>query len=307
MLLYSGPYSRVTKQAEYAVKQIDVDFKILPHDYKREVKLLQQLNHDNVIKVVKVEQKLDDILIYMPYYPNTLQNYIRDKCVTRTRYGESGVSFVNMPKLSPVVIDNILGQIFESIDYIHSQGIIHRDIKPSNFLLSEEAGDLKVVLCDFSILVLQQENDMIHDVCSGSYKPLELIFGMDYGFEIDIWALGILILMLYSNNGDTVLNNHKSQYEDPEELTDFLLIDKIFHVFGTPSTTPGVNHWPQVFEVENFQIIKLSKRARQPATAIFPQCQDPNKLELFDNICNLNPQTRPTMTQIKQTWYNMIK
>lgn len=319
-LLYSGPYSRVYKENQYAVKIIDRDFKILPHDYLREIKILQQLHHANIVEVIDIKYKFDDVLIYMPYYANNLLNYIQENRTTKTRFGpDGGVKFTSVLNIPQKVIHNILTQVIDSIHYLHQQHIIHRDIKPGNYLLDTKGDnqrDLTVVLCDFSILVPESENDLIHDICSGYYKPLEVIFGLDYGFGVDVWGLGIMILMLYSTNGNTVLGNckaestasHPESQSCTEEITDFLLIDKIFHTFGTPTTEPNnCNYWPDIFTIDNFRLINLPTIARSSPQQLFPNCKNPKMAELFNNICHLNPQLRPDMGQISHTWNQISK
>lgn len=319
-LIYSGPYSRVYKQDQYAIKVIDKDFKILPHDYNREIKLLNQFNHPNIITIIDVQHKFDDIFVYMPLYSNDLLGYIRSHRVTKTRFGTNGIQFINQLNLDIPVIEAILPQIFISIQYIHQQGIIHRDIKPSNFLISGDlnTNDLQVVLCDFSVLIPLDQNDLIHDVCSGYYKPLELVFALDYGLEIDIWGLGMMVLLLYSTTGDTALANYNSTLPDQpdqqpllEQLSDFNLIDKIFHVFGTPTITELADnkytYWPQVFNVENFKLIKLPNIPRQSSEVLFPRCKDPQKIELFNRMCHLNPAERVKIEEITKTWQHIIE
>ena len=50
--------------------------------------------------------------------------------------------------LSDKVIKSIMYQIFTSLKYIHSAGIIHRDIKPNNILQNSNAD---VRICDFGL------------------------------------------------------------------------------------------------------------------------------------------------------------
>lgn len=92
-----------------------------------------------------------------------------------------------------------LRQLFEGLDYCHSQGVIHRDIKPSNLLVSTE-GILKIA--DFGVaeqLSLFDESD----TCSKSrgspaFQPPEVAAGLEHfsGFKVDVWAAGVSLYLV---------------------------------------------------------------------------------------------------------------
>eukprot|EP00607_Mallomonas_marina_P008344 CAMPEP_0182420206 /NCGR_PEP_ID=MMETSP1167-20130531/4819_1 /TAXON_ID=2988 /ORGANISM="Mallomonas Sp, Strain CCMP3275" /LENGTH=529 /DNA_ID=CAMNT_0024595831 /DNA_START=329 /DNA_END=1918 /DNA_ORIENTATION=+ len=91
---------------------------------------------------------------------------------------------------------NILYQILEAIEFIHSQGVIHRDIKPANILLDK---NLNVKLCDFGFARLVENSD--NDVDSKDeplteymvtrwYRAPELFLNPGrYGKANDIWSV----------------------------------------------------------------------------------------------------------------------
>lgn len=293
-VIYSGHYSIVKRLDDEAIKIIDKDFSIPPHDVDREIKLVKSLNHDNIIKILNVEEKFDDILIYMKYYPFNLYDWVMSKSKRRSRFNNGEVTYVVQNQLTEITREQVLSQIIESLKYIHNKGIIHRDIKPSNFLIETDGEEIKVVMCDFSILVEENKNDMIHDVCSTFYKSLELIFALDYGKEIDIWSLGILISFLYSKDCKPLTWN--------EEMTDFQLIKVIFDSFGIPNKIPGTNYWPEIFDIDTFKLINLQPRERNQNF----NCGDDKKIELFNNICHLNPKQRLNIREIDSKWKGII-
>lgn len=294
--LYYGPYSTVFKQEGLAVKVIDKDFAIPPHSWRRELKFLQHLCHKNIVKLVKLQDKFDEIMLYMEYYPQTLADLVLEKCVKKSRFNSDGqllLSKVNKLEFDRLI--EIISEVIDGLHYLHLQGVIHRDIKPSNVLVN---GD-KVVLCDFSILVEEKENDHITDVCSGYYKPLELIFALDYSYEIDVWCLGILISTLMSKDGSNILYD-LAEDMDRENISDFLLIERIFRIFGTPSQDPlSFNYWPEIFDIDNFSLINLVAKERVPMEKIFPKCANNSLLQLFNKMCNLNSSKRIGIEDIR--------
>lgn len=302
--LYSGPYSTVYKRGDLAVKVIDKDFSVPPHDYHKELKFLKDFNHKNIVRLVKQEDKFDEVLLYMECYTQTLSELLLANCIKKTKFRPDGeLLFVKDNKLPFESLIRIISEIIDGIQYIHLKGVIHRDIKPSNVLIRGE----EVVICDFGILVENELNDYITDVCSGYYKPLELIFALKYSYEIDIWCLGILISALMSNDGSNILYDNEDDM-NRETISDFLLIERIFLVFGTPSNdSKSINYWPLIFHVQNFSLINLAPRDRRPLHKIFPKCTNPQLLDLFNNICDLNNERRIGINSIKSKFNEILK
>ncbi|EGV62853.1 mitogen-activated protein kinase [Yamadazyma tenuis] len=300
-VIYNGPYSNVYREDKYAVKKVDRDFSLPPHNIDRELQLVKSLDHPNVIKFLKVENKLDDVMMYMEFYPQNLQEYLKANCRKKSRFVVGQVSFVTESRLSLDSIAHVLDQVIEAIWFVHKNGIIHRDIKPSNFLVTQEP-ELRVVLCDFSISVAVGENDQISDVCSTYYKPLEVIFGLEYGLEIDVWGLGIMISHLYSRSCTNTLFEEEDINDGYRAISDFKIIDRIFKRFGTPTKDDenSINYWPEIFEVENFQLIQLNSRPRQ--LDIFPRGTDEKMVTLFNRICDMNQKRRIAMSEVRDRW-----
>mmetsp|Transcript_10892 Transcript_10892/g.15699 ORF Transcript_10892/g.15699 Transcript_10892/m.15699 type:complete len:361 (+) Transcript_10892:163-1245(+) len=77
---------------------------------------------------------------------------------------------------------------------LHEAGWIHRDIKPSNILLSREKG--RAMLTDFGLVQWTGGgSEMLGDQAGTLwYLSPEALHGRAYGFEADVWSLGITVL-----------------------------------------------------------------------------------------------------------------
>ncbi|XP_011263206.1 phosphorylase b kinase gamma catalytic chain, skeletal muscle/heart isoform isoform X2 [Camponotus floridanus] len=94
----------------------------------------------------------------------------------------------------------IMRQVFEGIQHVHNQRIVHRDLKPENILLDD---NLNVKITDFGFARILNPGEKLEDLCGtpGYLAPEVLKCNMfenadGYGFEVDIWACGVIMFTL---------------------------------------------------------------------------------------------------------------
>ena len=92
-------------------------------------------------------------------------------------------------KMEPGEIMNMSYQVMSALEFVHGKGIIHRDVKPDN-ILRKSLGHY--LLSDFGCsgkksLVLSKRG-------TTKYMAPEVGQNKSYGFEADIWSLGVVIL-----------------------------------------------------------------------------------------------------------------
>ena len=104
---------------------------------------------------------------------------------------------LNKRQLSEIEIKHYCFELLLAIEYLHKANIIHRDIKLSNVLLSDR---MEVRLCDFG-LAIENGIEGQKNICgTPNYIAPELLNhknGLNYSFEIDIWAFGVILYTLY--------------------------------------------------------------------------------------------------------------
>ncbi len=144
----------------------------------REMTILNQIDHINVIKVYDIYESEDNYLIIMEYCEGgELFNYI----VKNQKLSEEETSF-------------FFYQIINGVEYLHSKNIVHRDLKPENLLLCE-GNILKII--DFGLSNFYNGNYLSTPCGSPCYASPEMVSGNKYnGFNIDIWAIGIILFAM---------------------------------------------------------------------------------------------------------------
>ncbi|GBE58546.1 kinase domain containing protein [Babesia ovata] len=86
--------------------------------------------------------------------------------------------------------------ILKSLKYMHSLGIINCDLKPENIVLNNGSESPIVKLIDFGSSCYIQER-LSNYVQSRSYRAPEVILGLPYDTQIDLWSLGCVLCEIY--------------------------------------------------------------------------------------------------------------
>ena len=182
----------------------------------REMQILTEMNHQNVIKVFKIYEEENNFSLIMEYCEEgELFNYI----VKKQRLSEDEASY-------------FFYQIINGIEYIHSKGIAHRDLKPENLLIGKNK-ILKII--DFGLSNFYDGQKRLQTPCgSPCYASPEMVKGKKYdGFNIDIWAIGVILFAMLcgylpfeddENDNDVLFNQIiKNKIDYPPFLSELSL------------------------------------------------------------------------------------
>uniref|UniRef100_A0A914D924 cyclin-dependent kinase n=1 Tax=Acrobeloides nanus TaxID=290746 RepID=A0A914D924_9BILA len=87
-------------------------------------------------------------------------------------------------------------QIFEGVDFLHTNNIIHRDLKPQNILVNR---DQTIKIADFGL----SRNYSLHStfttvVVTLWYRSPEILLQCRYNTASDIWAIGCILFEIYT-------------------------------------------------------------------------------------------------------------
>ena len=143
---------------------------------KRELKMLQLLNHENIVSFKEAFNRKGNLYLVFEFVERNLLELLESS---------------NSKGLEPKLIKSLIFQLCKSIKYLHDKNIIHRDIKPENLLVNDA---MQLKLCDFGFARTIKSNikEQLTDyVATRWYRAPELLLTQGiYGPEVDYWALG---------------------------------------------------------------------------------------------------------------------
>ncbi|XP_078411901.1 cyclin-dependent kinase-like 2 [Cetorhinus maximus] len=155
----------------------DDDDKMVKKIAMREIRLLKQLRHENLVNLLEVCKRKKRWYLVFEFVDHTVLDDLEQF--------PNGLEYDKVRKY--------LIQILRGMAFCHSHNIIHRDIKPENILVSHSG---VVKLCDFGFArTLAAPGEVYTDyVATRWYRAPELLVGdTKYGKSVDVWAVGCLV------------------------------------------------------------------------------------------------------------------
>lgn len=93
-------------------------------------------------------------------------------------------------------LQRITKQLLVALKYIHSLWLIHADLKPENILMKSYSR-CEVKLIDFGSSCFVDDR-LLSYVQSRSYRAPEVLLGLPYNQQIDLWSLGCVIAEVWT-------------------------------------------------------------------------------------------------------------
>ena len=168
---------------QYAIKKIRKDQIKALKPFILEAEISLQLKHENIITYYEIYEDSEYI------------SYVMD-------LGEGGDLFdfiVGCPlgHLPADIVMDLLIQIFEVVDYLHTQkGIVHRDLKPENFMIKINKFNkplIKLIDFGFATYIPKNGEKLREYLGTREYAAPEILEEAGYREKVDEWAIGVIM------------------------------------------------------------------------------------------------------------------
>ena len=152
---------------------------------RKELELLMQLQHPNVVSAVGLEQ-IDDIgpCIVMEYVEGlTLKDWLHNHHPRKERR-------------------RVAMEIAETVGYIHSKGIVHRDLKPENIIITSNGDNVKLI--DFGLADTDSHTILKQPAGTPKYMSPEQMQTAVADVRNDIYSLGVIFSQMALGYGSII-------------------------------------------------------------------------------------------------------
>ncbi|KND92417.1 Protein kinase byr2 [Tolypocladium ophioglossoides CBS 100239] len=182
---------QVEAPAPGANSQSDTRKKSMIDALKREISLLRELRHANIVQYLGCSSSADKLNIFLEYVPGgSVQTMLNS-------YGA----------LPEPLVRSFVRQILTGLSYLHNRDIIHRDIKGANILVDNK-GTIKI--SDFGISKKLEASNILSGANNNRHRPSlqgsvfwmapEVVKQTSYTRKDDIWSLGCLVVEMMTGN-----------------------------------------------------------------------------------------------------------
>nr|XP_020451534.1 cyclin-dependent-like kinase 5 [Monopterus albus] len=268
--------------------RLDDDDEGVPSSALREICLLKELKHKNIVRLHDVLHSDKKLTLVFEYCDQDLKKYF-DSC-----NGD----------LDPETVKSFMYQLLKGLAFCHSRNVLHRDLKPQNLLINRN-GELKLAdfglapafcipvrgfffrlyiikaLCQMSFQLLESQ------VVTLWYRPPDVLFGAKlYSTSIDMWSAGCIFAEL-ANAGRPLFPGN--------DVDDQL--KRIFRLLGTPTE----EQWQTMTKLPDYKPYPM-----YPATTslvnVVPKLSSTGR-DLLQNLLKCNPVQRISAEEALQHPY----
>ncbi|KAG3035001.1 hypothetical protein PC121_g2527 [Phytophthora cactorum] len=318
-----------------AIKKIQNVFSD-PIDAKRilrELCILRQLRHPNIVQIREIIAPLDmdhfqDLFVVFEYLPSDLEKLLHSP------------QFLTAEHLRWLLLD-----LLKALKYMHSAEIVHRDLKPANVLLNLSPVAIKI--CDFGLArglsssasttgrkrkrlgdgstpdesTLQGvgvhprtparriQRQLTEHVVTRWYRAPEIIFrDHDYSAAIDVWSVGCIFAELLSMQKSSVPSHYQREPLFPG-VSCFPLSPGAGQValpqdsrdqLNTILDVLGTMEEEDIAEIADpdvqFYLRSLPPRPKRNLQEMYPGAE-PEAIDLLTWMLKMNPRKRATLDE----------
>lgn len=271
-----GSFGTVSKAQEKQTGEI-VAIKVLKKPFNSfeecvnltEIKVLKSLKHDNIIMIKEIFRQQNILHVVFEYMEKNLFELVKLR---------------HSKPLTESNIRSIMHQTVIGLEYMHKMGYFHRDLKPENILV--RGSQLKIA--DFGLArEIRSKPPFTDYVSTRWYRAPECILrSVNYSSPIDIWALGCIMIELYTQKPIFPGNTEKE------------VVYKMCSLLGTPS----LSDWQEGYNLAKKIDFKFPYFERGDLQKVLGDIC-PEGLSLINDMLKWNPRERPNITEIRNHHY----
>ena len=156
------------------------------YQQRREIEILKMCQHPNIIKLVDLFECNEYYFLAIEYCEGRdLFNYMKER------------NF----KISEDRVRELISQIAQGLQYLHSYGIVHRDLKLENIMMTNCSDKATAKLADFGLAQIIGPSEKSNEPFGTlGYIAPEVLKKEPYSFSCDLWSLGCVSYALISGS-----------------------------------------------------------------------------------------------------------
>ncbi|XP_073908299.1 LOW QUALITY PROTEIN: cyclin-dependent kinase 2-like [Castor canadensis] len=238
--------------------RLDTETEGVPSTAIREISLLEELKHPNIVKLLDVIRTENKLYLVFEFLHQDLKKFM-----------DAALAGILLP-----LIKSYLFQLLQGLAFRHSHGVLHRDLKPQNLLINTE-GAIKLAIFGLARAFGVPVRTYTHEVVTLWYRAPEILLGCKYySTAVDIWSLGCIFAEMVTR---------RALFPGDSE------IDQLFRIFRTLGT-PDEVVWPGVTSVPDYKP-SFPKWARQDFGKVVPPLDEDGR-SLLSQMLHYDPNKR---------------
>ncbi|KAM9176885.1 LOW QUALITY PROTEIN: cyclin-dependent kinase 2 [Mergus octosetaceus] len=223
--------------------RLDTETEGVPSTAIREISLLKELKHPNIVKLLDVIHTENKLYLVFEFLHQDLKKFMDDSSL--------GIA---LP-----LIKSYLFQLLQGLAFCHAHRVLHRDLK-QNLLINADGA---IKLADFVARAFGVPlRTYTHEVVTLWYRRTEILLGCKYySTAVDIWSLGCIFAEMVMR---------RALFPGDSEISQLF---RIFRTLGTPDEAA----WPGVTALPDYKPT-FPRWARQDLGKLVPPLNEDDKL-----------------------------
>merc|ERR1719423_609948 len=242
-VVYKGRHKSTGQIVAMKKIRLESEEEGVPSTAVREISLLKELNHPNVVSLQDVIMQESRLYLIFEFLTMDLKKYL-----------DTAIAPDEM--MSGQLLKSYCYQLIQAILFCHQRRVLHRDLKPQNLLIDQQ-GAIKIADFGLARAFGIPVRVYTHEVVTLWYRAPEVLLGSPkYSCPVDIWSIGTIFAEMV---------NRRPLFQGDSE------IDQLFRIFRV-LRTPTEEIWPGVTKLPDF-------KASFPNWTAFSLKQSMKKLE----------------------------